>query len=149
MRNDFQSAMLNNKDVAWEIVKVFHPDVLEEYPNIHKEGVMLTTKDKLKITLNYDWVVIYLSLQSHITISIGIEFECYLQSGPKSIDQFEHELKNNKFRAWRFWDDSKITLDDNYRKEILLLSEEVNNILNKHQIPKPTAQQMSYHYHKD
>lgn len=149
MRNNFQLAMTQNTDVAWEIVKLCHPDITEEYISPYKKEVIITTKNKLNISCKYDWVIISLRIPE-ITVSIGIEFECHLSSGPKSIDLFEKELKNNKFRIWRFWDDSKCISDHLERsKESEKLSDELKNILVKYKIPKPTAHQMSKYYHSD
>ena len=127
--NDFQKAMLNNIDVAWQIVKVFHPDIDD------------SLKEKLSITIKYDWIILRIK-----KVSIGIEFECHLMSGYKRLELFEQERKNNKFRAWRFVDDSKYNLDDCF-KDVHV--DAINSILKQENIPKPTAKQMSDYYHSD
>jgi len=148
--NNFQKAMLNNKDVAWEIIKIYHPDILESYSNNYNDKI-ITTKDRLKISIKFDWVVIELMVQKHIKVSIGIEFQCHLMSGDKPLYLFEKELRNNKFRSWRFYDDSKFILEnkEEYKYLKVLYNNIVNNILNKNKIPKPTAEQMSDYYHSD
>lgn len=149
MLNDFQKAMLNNKDVAWEIVKVFHSDILEEYPNKYKEDKMIDTKGRLLIESKYDWICIRVSAQGHLTVSIGIEFECRLYSGFKPLHLFEKELENNEFRAWRFDDDSKSVKGIVHEIEKEYYNTEVNKILVAYNIPRPTAKQMSDYYHSD
>lgn len=141
--NDFQKAMLENKSAAWEIVKIFHPDIKGEYPNNYTDKIIIT-KDRLKITHQYDWIIIELRVQSHIKVHLGIEFECHLMSGPKPMELFVKEHDNNKFRAWRFADDSKyVQLDpENY-------SNSVNYVLKHFEIPKPTPKQMFFYYHKN
>jgi hypothetical protein len=137
LKNSFQKALLKNKDAAWEIIKVFHPDILEEY------------KDRLKIYLKYDWVCIELKAQKNISVSIGVTFQCNLYSGNKPLHLFEKELKNNSFKAWRFYDDSKSIIGIVPDNEVNMYNDKVNNILNRYNIPKPTAKQMSDYYHSD
>lgn len=126
--------MLANKEAIWEIVKIFHPEIDE------------LNKSKIKAYLLYDWV--------HIRgcgVDIGIEFECHLMSGSKPLSDFEKELRNNKFRAWRFAGDSKYKLEKEKDFDSLraLYCQLVNSVISKHQIQKPTAKQMSDYYHKD
>jgi len=126
--------MLSNKNVAWEIVKVFHPEIDD------------SLKERLSINCQYDWV-----LFKTTGVSIGIQFECHLMSGSKPIHLFEKELKSNKFGAWRFVNDSKYKLEkeDDYKYLKLLYCSLVNDILKKNNIAKPTAKQMSDYYHSD
>lgn len=147
--NDFQKAMIKNNDVAWEIVKIFHPDILEEYPHKYKEGKMISTKDRLRIESIHDWITIKVSCQGHVDASIGIKFECNLSSGSKPLHLFENELKNNRFRAWRFYDDSKSVKGIVPKSEANGYNDKVNALFIEHKIPKPTAQQMSDYYHRD
>lgn len=132
MLNNFQLSLIhpNNKNVTWEIVKVFHPDIDD------------AKMSWLKVTTQYEWVI----LEIKKLVSIGIQFECKLSSGRKPIELFEKELKNNKFRAWRFYSDPNC--NDETQNEILQ-NEKVNEILNKYNIAKPTAKQMFDYYHSD
>lgn len=146
MLNDFQKALIDNKEVAWKIIKVYHPDIQEEYPNKYKQTT-IKTLDRLEVVAKFDWVCIKLMAQ-HIKVSLGICFECNLSSGPKPYRLFEKELENNKFYSWRFIDDSKFKrCDVGYTNLEHPDNNEVNRILNEHQIPKPTAQQMYDYYH--
>jgi hypothetical protein len=132
--NNFQEAMLKNKDVAWQIIKVFHPEYDDSF------------KEKLSIQTKYDWIMLNIK-----GARLAIEFECHLMSGDKPLHLFEKELRNNKFRSWRFVDDSKYKVEKEKEFDYLrvLYNNLVNDILNKNKIPKPTAKQMSDYYHSD
>lgn len=133
MINDFQKALINNKDICWEIVKIFHPEV------------NLSLKDKLNINTLYDWIT--LSIKGNI--DIGIEFECKLMSGNKSLHLFVEEVKNNSFKAWRFSKDKKFSLEkgEEYNYLRILYNKLLNDLLTINNISKPTAEQMSKYYH--
>jgi hypothetical protein len=150
MINNFQKAMLNNKEIAWQIIKVFHPDILISYDNNYNDKI-INALDRLKISLKYDWIMIDCKIQTHISVSLGIKFECHLMSGDKPLHLFEKELKNNKFKVWRFASDSKYEIEKEKRFDYLrgLYNNLVNDILNQNNISKPTAKQMSDYYHSD
>jgi hypothetical protein len=150
MANNFQKSLLLNEKCIWEIIKLYHPDILDSYPNKYKEGSILI-KNRLKVTTRYDWIVIELHVQTHIKVSLGIKFECHLMSGNKPLHLFQQELDNNIFRCWRFYDDSKHKDEkgieyDNLKKLRNFL---VTNILSFYNISKPTAKQMSNYYHSN
>lgn len=134
MTNNFQKSLRSNKECIWEIVKLFHADISED------------KKDQIKAYTKYDWVCITGS-----DVDLGIQFECHLMSGNKPLHLFEKELKNNKFRAWRFIGDSKFESEnrDNLKYLKILYNRVLNDILNKYEIKKPTAKQMSDYYHSD
>lgn len=132
MLNNFQLSLIhpNNRNVTWEIVKVFHPDI--------DDANMFW----LKVTTQYEWVI----LEIKKLVSIGIKFECHLSSGRKPLELFEKELANNKFKAWRFCLDPNC--NDKTQNKVLQ-NEKVNEILAKYNIAKPTAKQMFDYYHSD
>lgn len=125
--NDFQNSLIGNKDACWEVVKMFHPNIDD------------SKKDNLKVSSKYDWVMLDLGKK----VSIGLKFECKLSNGNKPIELFEEERLNNRFRAWRFADDSlfRTDVDSEY-------TEFLNSILSKHSIKKPSTKQMYDYYHK-
>lgn len=134
MLNNFQKSLVSNKECIWDIVKLFHPNIDE-----NKKG-------EIKVYTKYDWVCI-----NGGCVDIAIEFECHLMSGNKPLHLFEKELKNNEFRGWRFVSDSKYKLEDKdeFKYLKILYKKCLNDILNKHNIQKPTAKQMSDYYHSD
>ena len=147
--NNFQKSLIANEDCVWDIVKLYHPDILDEYPNKYKEKSILT-RNRLKTYSKYDWIIIKLYVQTHIKVSLGIRFECNLMSGNKPLHLFQQELENG-FRTWRFVDDSKYEKDGGieYKSLETLRNSLVNNILSNYSILKPTAKQMSDFYHSD
>lgn len=128
--NNFQKSLITNSDCVWEIVKLYHPD--------------FNNKNNIKASIKYDWVII-----SAKGVSIGIEFECHLMFGNKPLCLFQQELENNKFRSWRFTDDSKYQFQQENKTLEVLYSNLVNNILSNYNISKPTATQMFNYYHTD
>ena len=134
MINNFQKSLISNNKCLWQIVKTLHPDIPED------------KKSTIKAYTKYDWVCI-----TGYGINIGIEFECHLMSGNKALHLFEKELKNNKFKCWRFVDDSKykIEKDEQYKYLSILYNTIINTILIQNGIEKPTAKQMSDFYHSD
>jgi len=132
MLNNFQLNLINpnKKYIAWEIVKVFHPNIDD------------AQMSKLKVETKYDWI----TLEIKNVVAIGLEFECKLSSGKKPLELFQKELENNSFRGWRFYLDPKCKdeADDE-----LKLNAEINAILTKYNVRKPTAKQMFDYYHSD
>ncbi len=147
--NTFQRFLLKpeNRSIIHTIIKLFHPDLLDEYPNPYKEGKTIKLDDRLKIGIKYDWITIEANIPSYGRISIGVEFNSTVMSGTKPLKRFEQSLIEDKFKAWRFYDDVK---NKSYSEE----GHETNNpdvhdLLISLKVPKPTAQEMSDYYHQD
>lgn len=139
MLNNFQRDMLKpeNRHVAWEIVKLFNPDIPDTY--ITKKGIERKSIDKMDVRYLYDWITIKSN-----QYEIGVEFYISLWGPGWKLNHFEQQLKINTFRAWRFALDCKY--DPDVPRESM---PDVNPILKKYRIRKPTAQQMMDYYYKD
>lgn len=133
IKSTFQHFMLDNSNklIIDEIISLFHPNIKENITLYHK----------------YDWVCI-----KSKNISIGIQFETTIDGKPMygpgwKIKDFIKAHINSKFKAWRFVDDSKYkspTSIDDIEDKI-----DINQIMIKHNVPKPSPNEMYMYYYED
>lgn len=158
-----------NKHIAEEIVRLYHPKFEPTYVS---KGSGKEHKRDILVNALHDWVVIQVpiskSFTSKMDISIGIDFLLYPgDEFPKNgllagelygpgwkLDTFEKIHKNSAFKAWRFSDDSKYLesaecLEKYGTMTPLEVNPDVNEILKKHNVPRPTAQEMFDYYYQD
>jgi hypothetical protein len=149
MLNSFQNYLLNpnNKYIIWEIVKLYHPDIPETTTS--KKGIISKTIDKIKIYPKYDWICIEYNYNGKI--AIGLEFEVNLLGIGWKIEDFVKQYNNNKFKAWRFSDDSKYIPTDYSKEESERISNDpdINDLLISFNVPKPTPEEMIKYYYED
>lgn len=131
--NTFQRDMLkeHNMTAIKEIVKLYHPD--------------LNPDDlQLKVSTKFDWIII-----EGKGVNIGIEYVVakdgqIIMSGSKPLDHFINAFNTSKFRAWRFYLDSK-----NNKPGEPANDPDINSIMRGHKILKPSAKEMYDYYHAD
>jgi len=111
-----------NKQIIDEIIQLYHPG----------------TTIKYKVGYLYSWITIIGK-----GIGIGIEFVIpYFGEGWK-LEDFVKVYDTSNFKAWRFYDDGK-DLEVNDTDDI-----DVNPILAKFNVPRPTPTQMFDYYYED
>ena len=159
--NKFQKFMTNpdNKHIVWEIVRLYHPDIettyVSPYNNKNKES-------DINVSIKYDRIIIsgkfnYIPqpIGNRVSVEIGISFKPSFYGTGWKLNDFVNEHNKQKFRAWRFaFGDSK------YDSKSAIWNEEtkefddkncpdVNNIMIKHNVPKPTPKEMMDYYYRD
>jgi hypothetical protein len=142
MLNNFQKDMLKpeNRHIAWEIVKLFHPETPDTF--VSRKGVEYKCIDKMQVYSKYDWICISFMMKD-IKCDIGMELPTKFYGTGWKMKDFEKQMKN-RFRAWRFSMDSKYVPET--PEEV---HPDINLILNKHGIRKPSPTQMMDFYYKD
>lgn len=127
--NNFQQYMRTDKanEVIKELVLMFHPEATEK---------QLAT---VKISQQYEWVL----LKGMGKISIGMKFRHGFHGMGIKLSDFEKAYREGKFEAWKFYDDCNyISNDTNSHRD-------VTDIMNKHQVPRPSPKQMFEYYYED
>ena len=76
--NTFQTYLLdpNNIHIIHSIIKLYHPNLLEEYPNPHKVDKMIKVINRIKVNTLYDSIIIDLAIPSSIYPNIFIKLSC-------------------------------------------------------------------------
>jgi hypothetical protein len=151
--NSFQKHLLDkkNKHKVWEIIKFLHPTLVLEDKYISKKEKERSNIENLHVYRNYNWVCISGTLFSNgknYKIDLAIKFDMRFKDGSlilgpsQPMKSFDECYQCDNFRAWRFRTDS------NY-DELKLDKIDINPLLKKLKVDKPTAKEMYNYYYED
>ena len=108
----FQQTLPGDKETLWKIVKLFHPDIPDEFVN--RKSIRRSIKDEFMTAYpgNYDWVSIRFKVPGYGDISLGINNAHQVRNkfwGPDwTLQEFKIGFQEGEFdfRIWRFVDDT-------------------------------------------
>jgi hypothetical protein len=159
MLNTFQKFMLNpeNKHIAWEIVRLYHPDIetkyISPYSGKEKEANIQIQGYYNGIEIKGKFNYIPQPTGIRVSVNIGVSFTPRFHGMGWELSDFEREYNENTFKAWRFrYDDSKY-IEITWNEELKIFESptnyDVNSILTKYNVPKPTPKEMLNEYYSD